>query len=56
MIEDLKPCPNCGGEAWFAMSKPEGGRVRVYCRKCGVSTTWRKDFDCAARAWNKASK
>ena len=52
MIEKLKTCPKCGGEAWFEMSKPEGGRVRVHCSKCKASTAWHKGFDYAARAWN----
>ena len=53
MIEKLKTCPFCGGEAYFAMSSPEGGRVQGYCTKCGASTTWRNGFKNAAQAWNK---
>ena len=49
----LKPCPNCGGEASFCMSKPECGRVKVHCYKCGLSTTWRNGFKNAARSSNE---
>ena len=52
----LKSCKYCGNEVFFAMSSPEGGRVQVYCPKCGATTTWRSGFLSAVRAWNKDAK
>ena len=60
MIEGLKPCPSCGSVygdgVCFAMSKPEGGSVRVECYKCGYHINWKRSFDKAKECWNRVMR
>lgn len=63
---ELKPCPFCGGEAYFRTPQKEKGNamcgVSVECKKCGampyvifvyefLSDTEKKE--AAAKAWNR---
>ena len=58
MMEELKPCPFCGGEAGIVHGDLGRNGSRVICKSCGGST----DFFCistryssdkkAADAWN----
>lgn len=51
-MPELYPCPCCGGEAYFEKSLYGCRYVRVLCSKCGLSITWRKNAEHAAKAWN----
>ena len=57
--EVLKPCPFCGGEAFFDSKKSKGTRsnryyiVWVYCFKCGIRTIDYDNSEKAMQAWNK---
>ena len=55
MMEKLKPCPFCGGEA------NRGVRIRrrriigfdVMCNVCKASISWQNTEDDATEAWNR---
>ena len=60
-MEELKPCPFCGGKAEIETGVSKmGAYARCYCKKCGARTRESKDvshngsfvFD-AIRAWNR---
>ncbi len=65
-MPELKPCPFCGGEAYFRNPQKEKGgamcSVSVECKECGampyailvyefLSDTEKKE--AAAKAWNR---
>ena len=53
MIDGLKPCPFCGGEAAFH----EHERVGVECIECGAGFACvYRDRDEAADEWNRRSE
>lgn len=53
MIEELKPCPFCGGNAQEGFDDfHHGGHVK--CVECGVTgPVWSNDTQDAINAWNK---
>lgn len=59
MIDELKPCPFCGGEAIFKRDKI--GIYSVQCSRCKCMTTFQFDFGKgekeskrkAAVVWNR---
>lgn len=55
MIDGLKPCPFCGGEAIYGKSEASG-RVRAVCVDCLASTDWLAGTDEAAAAWNRRAE
>lgn len=67
MIENLKPCPFCGGEAHkqtYPTDYPNWNtRSRIYCDCCGAEIevygtveTCKRDEDSAAKLWNRRVK
>lgn len=55
MIDGLKPCPFCGGEAIYGKSEASG-RVRAVCVDCLASTDWLAGTDEATAAWNRRAE
>lgn len=55
MIDGLKPCPFCGGEAIYGKSEASG-RVRAVCVDCLASTDWLAGTDEADAAWNRRAE
>ena len=52
-MEELKPCPLCGGEAAYDSAQRKHGIVySVYCEKCGVEIA-RLNSQEAIEAWNR---
>ena len=49
--EELKPCPECGGEAQIV--EPVEGTFIVYCTECGLHYQTFTDKDLAVSDWNK---
>ena len=52
-MENLKPCPFCGGEADYYENYYHG--CNIYCQKCGA------EFECdseaeAIEAWNRRAE
>ena len=55
-MEDLKPCPFCGGktiEIEFAPVSCEYYPYYCYCSYCGGSGGRRKTIEKAVKAWNR---
>lgn len=50
-MDELKPCPFCGGEAELSKS----GLRFAFCVECYAKTDHMKTLDDAAKAWNKRS-
>ena len=61
-MNELKPCPFCGGEARFIRGL-DGDAVGIYCHKCKAMTkfqivmkpkeTYGENADRWAEAWNR---
>lgn len=51
-IENLKPCPLCGGEAELTRSASTD-TPRVFCKVCRCNTGGYKTEEEAIAAWNK---
>ncbi len=53
MIDKLKPCPFCGGEAEMGES-----RNRIWCDECELIMPYEGEFETRkelAQAWNRRS-
>lgn len=50
-MNELKPCPFCGGQARRAENKNFGWLV--HCKKCFAKTDHYQSKGAAARAWNR---
>ena len=67
-MEQLKPCPFCGGPANFSngyprLYRPEHNKVAVECPECGLVFGWDCDYGGtfeteadAATAWNRRAQ
>lgn len=61
MIDELKPCPFCGGEA-RAFYSEEGGTFDVQCQRCGAipfigsRTSEIRTLDGVIAAWNSRTE
>ena len=54
MTEKLKPCPFCGGEAfWAADTSWEKITYSIYCSECGIETLQFKTKKAVRSAWNR---
>lgn len=51
MIEELKPCPFCGGEAFKILT--EWGAYVVQCGMCDVMTAPHCRADHVTEVWNR---
>jgi len=54
MIEELKPCPFCGGVAEI-QDETTGIRTTIYfveCLNCVAGTQWEYKKENAIKAWN----
>lgn len=53
-MDELKPCPFCGGEAfvYFSGTVSNGLFKEVICKKCHCSTDRMRNDD-AIEAWNR---
>lgn len=54
-MEELKPCPFCGGKARIMMEEedlPDESFHNIYCTSCGVQF-WTKSKTDAIEAWNR---
>lgn len=55
----LKPCPFCGGEAYFekvtdgSLMEDEFPEYGVYCAACGANSVLCTSEEKAAAAWNR---
>lgn len=62
-MNELKPCPFCGGEAeiYNSCDKPPYYRVEHYCfcddfrRRIRIRTDWKATPEQAAELWNERS-
>ena len=58
-MEELKPCPFCGGEAvireWYIRGTANRKHYRVECKNCGARcTAWEYNrINKAIAAWNR---
>lgn len=51
-MDELRPCPFCGGEAKLVMVFPSR-YCAVYCKGCLAETTYFKTKELAIEAWNR---
>lgn len=49
-MEELKPCPFCGGEE--IMFEWEANYVSAFCEKCGSRAAFKTSLEEAAASWN----
>jgi Lar family restriction alleviation protein len=54
-VEQLKPCPFCGGRAAVAQNASVFLDYRVYCKQCGAETGMYTTAIKAVRCWNNRS-
>ena len=54
MSDELKPCPFCGGEAFFHEIVEYG--VKVVCKNCWNESKFYHDKIDAIEAWNKRTQ
>ena len=54
-MSELKPCPFCGGKAFFEGSFTHPGYGYVNCDFCGVVTPWGVEGE-AIDAWNRRTE
>lgn len=53
-MEQLKPCPFCGGEAEIrSYQYIFGKQFWVFCRGCGLTTPEQLDEKTAIKLWNR---
>lgn len=50
MMERLKPCPFCGGEATLVEDKKQ---YKIFCTKCDCQYGWCEDKDDTIHGWNR---
>lgn len=57
-IEELEPCPFCGGDAELTVMLLEdgGAAYAVMCLDCRVETSFFTDEEEAAAAWNRRAE
>lgn len=61
-IEELKPCPFCGGKAkpitgWLVSPSTSDDRsVRIECIDCGCTIPFRKNAQDAWFYWNRRTR
>lgn len=57
-MDELKPCPFCGGKAKIRSEKYWQPNVRrnVICTNCFANTGWYKTEDEAIEAWNRRAE
>lgn len=51
-MNELKPCPFCGGRAAVAQNASVFLDYRVYCKRCGAETGMYTTAIKAVRCWN----
>lgn len=49
-IEELKPCPFCGGNA--SPVQRTSNWVTICCSECGAMVPWKEYIEHAINAWN----
>ena len=62
-MEELKPCPFCGGHVQYVRSDPTYGITGIFCKGCKALTQWSIDLgirenygenaDRWAEKWNR---
>ena len=54
-MDELKPCPFCGGEAFARPNLPTYGcdvMYYVFCENCNMRTPLKRTTEKAIEAWN----
>ena len=52
-MRELKPCPDCGGEAEIEMDDCWYWNYHVFCQECKIGTDYYDTADEAIEAWNR---
>lgn len=56
-MEELKPCPFCGGKAFRLLSGDDDELnlkfCAVHCENCDCRTAFFENFDLAIQRWNR---
>lgn len=55
-MDELKPCPFCGGKAFVSAKLPYFGEtltLAVVCEKCNASSKHKTTEEKAIEAWNR---
>lgn len=52
-VDELKPCPFCGGKDGVPFIRPADGWRYVQCISCLATSGARPDMSSALRAWNQ---
>ena len=55
MMNELKPCPYCGGEVHLFPCLTFQNNFRIFCGKCCVQTESYNDKEMLIDDWNEAA-
>lgn len=55
-MNELKPCPFCGGEAEFEIYEDDISLFNVVCKRCRAESAMFVEKEKATEAWNRRVK